>query len=149
MKAFIVPDQVREYSPEPAFGKLAANLDEYGRFGKLTANRSMTLAARNGGYRELRLYRDLYLFDVRRSFGNNIVIDPHPFDVKLDRLAYEFTRFLHRGGGEPGRMSVVGLRVLVLRERVSREDWMTCMNRRRLTQGVSIRPSLPTNWPNP
>ena len=59
----------------------------------------MTLAARKDGCREVRLYRNFYLFYVRRRFGNSVAVDPHPFDVELNGLAHEFTRFLERRGG--------------------------------------------------
>jgi hypothetical protein len=45
------------------------------------------------------LCRDFDLFDVRSRFGNSVTIDPHPFDVELDGLAFEFTRFFKRRGG--------------------------------------------------
>lgn len=47
----------------------------------------------------VRLCRNFYLFDVRRWFGNSVAVDPHPFDVELDCLAHNFTRFLQRRGG--------------------------------------------------
>ena len=54
----------------------------------------MTLTARKGGYRDVQLCRNLYLFYVRGRFGNIVPVDPHPFDLKLNCLVHEFTRFV-------------------------------------------------------
>lgn len=59
------------------------------------------VSERKGGTNSLQLgtMPKLRLFDVQCWFGNGIAIDPHPFDVELDGLAHEFTRFFKRGGG--------------------------------------------------